>query len=408
MPEASSRIARVGLEQLDLDARIVDLISRDGVPVPAYPAVAFQVEQLVRSGEFGLDDLSRLVSADAALAADTLRYANTAYYSRGNGITSLQQAVLRIGAVELARLAIASGLAEGTRAQGPLLALRRRAWVDALGAALLAHELAARRGLRRDEAFICGLLHDFGKVIAISAVEHVVSREKAEAMPATFWWTLAERYHLELGLVLAARWKLPELIAQAIARHHDEDLSTSLDPELLRVVAVADQVLALMSGSGRVAARAIARIPGVTEAEAGALSRVVEAVPEFVASFEGKGGTPLPVLDSLVAAPEPPGAAPAETPSWPVRALLGPDVVTLACGELDGDVLTVRGPRGLPEGALVELEVDAPPRTFEVWVTVNCCWQAPGGGWTALVQPLAMTAEAEARWRALGGPGQAA
>src|SRR6266540_1684124 len=95
---------------IDLDAAIVDLVSRGAVKIPPYPAVAMKVEQLVRRQDFGLGELTKLVASDQALAADALRLANSAFYSRGTPITSLNAAIGRIGAKEVSRLALASGL----------------------------------------------------------------------------------------------------------------------------------------------------------------------------------------------------------------------------------------------------------------------------------------------------------
>ena len=95
---------------LDLDKAIVDLVSRGAVKVPPYPAVAFQIEKLIRGGDYGLDELARMVSSDQVLSADVLRVSNSAMYSRGAAINSVKSAVGRIGAKDVARLALAFGL----------------------------------------------------------------------------------------------------------------------------------------------------------------------------------------------------------------------------------------------------------------------------------------------------------
>src|SRR5689334_15913589 len=94
----------------ELDAAIIELVSRGAVKVPPYPAVAMRVEEMVRREDYGLGELTRLVASDQALAADALRCANSAFYSRGGTVTSLNAAITRIGAKEVVRLALASGL----------------------------------------------------------------------------------------------------------------------------------------------------------------------------------------------------------------------------------------------------------------------------------------------------------
>ena len=147
------------MASLDLDQSIIELVSKQKVKVPPYPAVAFRIEALVRGANYGLDDLAKLVSSDQVLAADVLRCANSALYARGAPVASVKQAVGRIGAKDVARLALASGLGAHALAAGRLSSVRRKVWLDALASALLAQDLARARKLAPDVAFEIGRAH---------------------------------------------------------------------------------------------------------------------------------------------------------------------------------------------------------------------------------------------------------
>ena len=202
------------------------MVARDAVAVPPYPAVALQLGQLVRSEGYGFQDIVRLVGVDPTLATDLLRCANSGVYSRGGEVTTLQQAVSRLGAQEVVRLAVASALAETTRAPGPLQTMKRSAWQRSVASAMLCQELGGLRGLSRENAFLCGLLHDFGHVLAITAMEEIlVAMPEIGARPVASWEALVERIHLHLGGLLVTRWKLPELFHDVMARHHDDERS---------------------------------------------------------------------------------------------------------------------------------------------------------------------------------------
>src|SRR3990172_13119549 len=124
--------------EIDLEATIVDLVARGEVKVPPYPAVAIRIGELVRREDYGIGEPPRLVASDQALAADALRAANSAFYSRGSPVTSINSAISRVGGKEVARLAVASGLGGQVRKNGPLLPLKRRVWLEAIAAAALA------------------------------------------------------------------------------------------------------------------------------------------------------------------------------------------------------------------------------------------------------------------------------
>src|SRR5512141_850717 len=113
------------LDPADLDKAIVELVGKGKVKVPPYPAVAFRIESLVRAGNYGLEDLAKLVASDQVLAADVLRCGNSALYARGAPVASVKQAVGRIGAKDVARLALGSGLGAHALASGRLSPIRR-------------------------------------------------------------------------------------------------------------------------------------------------------------------------------------------------------------------------------------------------------------------------------------------
>ena len=273
---------------LDLDGAIVDLVSRKAVKVPPYPAVAMKVEALVRRDDYGLDDLAKLVASDQALAADALRCANSALYSRGAPVASLNQAIARLGAKEVVRLAIASALGAHARKPGPLGALKRRVWLEALASAALAQELAKGRRLGAEEAFVCGLLHDFGKMIGIACIEEILQAHgAAQPNPVEFWVSVIERYHVELGLVLAARWELPQLVSDVISLHHQPDPVGAADTRFVEVIAAVDEVVALLNDRTWLTAEDLGVVSGLTALECDLVSRILDRLPTFIASFEG-------------------------------------------------------------------------------------------------------------------------
>ncbi|HUK65192.1 MAG TPA: HDOD domain-containing protein, partial [Anaeromyxobacteraceae bacterium] len=274
--------------ETEFDAAIVDLVSRDVVEIPPYPAVALKIQALVRRQDFGLDELTKLVASDQALAADALRCANSALYSRGSQAVTLNAAINRIGASEVVRLAVASGLGAQARKNGPLVTLKRQVWLDALACAALAQELARKRGLSAEEAFLCGLLHDFGKVIIIACIEDILEKGRDKrARPAEAWMALVERYHVELGLVLATRWKLPSLVSDVISLHHSDDCSSAESPAMVEVVAATDEVVALLADETWLSSEALGTVSALSAPECELVSRVLDRLPGFIASFEG-------------------------------------------------------------------------------------------------------------------------
>jgi HD-like signal output (HDOD) protein len=381
----------------DLDQAIVDLVARGAVKVPPYPAVAFRIDALLRTGDYGLDDLALLVSSDQVLAADVLRCANSAAYARGTQATSVKQAVGRIGAKDVAALALASGLGAHATAPGQLASLRRRAWLDALASALLCQALAPRRKLAPDVAFAAGLLHDFGRVVVIACLEEILAGQRAAARPEAAWAEVIDRYHVELGIVMAARWELPPLLADVISMHHG-DPGSAADPALVDVVAAADEVVALLGERVALPAEDLGLAALVATAEHPAIEDALRALPAFIASFETPEAL-RPAGTSLVARDPPPRREAPPPPDYQVSLSLGGKVHAYRILGVASTHLMVSGAQPVPENMLMQMKVAcAPP--LEGFASVKLAWPE-GDGTAMLVQPYALSGNALARWKAL-------
>ncbi len=386
----------------DLDQAIVDMVSRGAVKIPPYPAVAFQIEKLIRGGNYGLDDLARLVASDQVLSADVLRVSNSVVYSRGSPINSVKAAVGRIGAKDVARLALAFGLGSHAHAAGRLASLRRRVWLDALASAMLCQSLAAGRGLAPDDAFAAGLLHDFGKVVALACIEEILERrEDVPARTAEAWTETVDRYHVELGVVMAARWDLPAKLSDVISLHHAESAAAAADRELVDLVLAVDEVVPLLDARTHVEPEELGAAAFLRADEAGRVAQALTGLPAFVASFETPEAFRPTAGSALVEAPPPPRhrSGPPEPPSWGVVLTTGGASREYRVLAVASTHFMVRGAAPLPENLLLQMKaLSSPP--LEGFASVKLSWPE-AGGYTLLVQPYALSGDALARWKAI-------
>lgn len=389
-----------------LGAEIEALIAQDQVRIPPYPAVALRIEQLIRAEDFGLEELSRLVSSDQRIAADVLRVANSAFYGRAGAVTSVRQAVTAIGARNVARVALAVGLGAEATAPGRLAPLRRQAWLDALGSAFLCQALSPIRGVPPEVAFSAGLLHDFGRIVAIAGIEHVLARRAdVEAHAAADWTALVDRLHLGLGLAVASRWQLPPVLIDTIVNHHAVTLADPAHRALVETVAAVDDVTELLHEGISIAPDDLPRARLLRPIEYGPVLDAVERVAEFVASFE----TPEPVRPAETAAaagslvaPEPvPRQEGPPPPSVPAFLKLGGRRLECRFLGIAATHCVLTAPEAFPENQLVTLEIaSTPPVLGFAWVKV--AWPE-GGATSMLVQPYAFSKEALGAWNTLLG-----
>jgi HD-like signal output (HDOD) protein len=244
---------------VDQDALV--LAARDLQPLPA---TVTRLMGLLTRPDWEMGEVEEAIALDQTLTPRILRVANSALSSRGNHITTISDAVMRVGTGPLFSMAMALGVkkrllqavAQYGLAEGEL-------WVHSVAAALTVESLGARPGRRLPvESFTAALLHDVGKLVMARFLEpsHVASLRAAEERGR-----LSERDaelevlgidHAELGAIVAEYWNLPHPLVRAIQFHHSPELAFAMDPfcrdpadAAAHVVHVADLV------SERVAAR---------------------------------------------------------------------------------------------------------------------------------------------------------
>lgn len=291
---------------LELEQCVAALIRDDAVPVPPYPAIVTKLIKLLRDADYRMDALVQLIGKDQAVAATLLRYANAAAWGPGSQVHTLQAAVVRLGAAVIQRIVLASTLGAENKLGGPLVVLRRRVWRDSILAAHIAEALARGRGLDPDEMFIAGLLHDIGKLAAISAFELAIERVGGPTIDEETWWSLVERHHVEMGATLAARWHLPKALATLIAGHHTR-VSDNVQRASTTLIQAVDVVVELAEYHASLSLEQLADSP-LSPQERRAVVDLLPQLAAAVAALENPSGSALAskvsVPDVAIGAPQ--------------------------------------------------------------------------------------------------------
>ena len=184
--------------------------------LPPLPAVALRAMRLARDPDAKADDLARVVSTDAAIAARVLRIARSAIYARRQAPRTLRDAIMTVGFHALRKILVAASARSIYRADD---AVAGALWEHALATALVADELSRAAGeAAGGEGFIAGLLHDVGRLVfhladpaAYAALGHADEHHEQEVFGVT---------HAAVGGCLAEQWGLEDDVVEAILFHH--------------------------------------------------------------------------------------------------------------------------------------------------------------------------------------------
>jgi putative nucleotidyltransferase with HDIG domain len=190
-----------------------------GLELPLLPDIAARVLAACEDEHSDARTLEPLIERDPALAAHLLRVANSAAHGTREALVSLRQAVSRLGLGAIRGIVLAVSLQSRVfRAPGHEAHLKA-VWKHSALSAAFAREIA--RALRRnvEGAFLCGLLHDVGRPVALQAALAALSGP-GQPLPAQALAAAEGEFHAALGARLVSGWKLAPWTAVAVARHH--------------------------------------------------------------------------------------------------------------------------------------------------------------------------------------------
>jgi putative nucleotidyltransferase with HDIG domain len=196
-----------------------------------------------------------LILHDQSLSARLLRLANSPLYGFRAEVKSIAHAITLLGLDRVKCLAIGMNIFDtfrrGAKSEGTHIT---SLWMHSYAVAMLSQEIWNKRAGRResDFAFLCGLLHDVGKVVYFKKepmhYSLLFTQERSERDPTLS--ALEQEYygisHAVLGAVLAEHWGFPASLCAVIRNHH-----SAADPSvpLAAAVCIADNI-ARVSGVG--------------------------------------------------------------------------------------------------------------------------------------------------------------
>jgi len=226
--------------------------------LPPLPAFTMQVIALTKNPATSLKALEAVISQDMALAVSVLRQANSAYYGYARRISSLQEAIVRLGFQAIQGLAISAAVAPLLKTKLVGYEINQEGlWKHSLFTAMAAKRLCQLCKLPYgDVAFTAGLLHDMGKLVISLYVQKVGDYFLKKVTESGFSYVELENKvigfdHARVGGFMARAWNLSDDLIAAISFHHSFSDARNY-AELAGVIHVANGLASLLGIGGGV------------------------------------------------------------------------------------------------------------------------------------------------------------
>src|SRR5580704_7925971 len=371
-----------------LEAALIARLRANQLHIPSYPAVAAKLQELV-GHKRGTDELAGVAANDPPLVAALLAHASSAAHAPAAAPTSLAAAIQRLGVQELVRLALAASLGAVATGPGPLATLRRDTWRCALLSARLCHDLATRRGLSPDEAYVAGLLHDFGAIAVVAGLEEMAKETALPTLPEITWRAIVSRLHVPFGAAIATRWKLPPPITAVIASY-GQPPETPRTP-LVALVQLVDRVIEKLD---RAPSTGIAALLEIRELATDERYAIGVALPEVVAQM-ATYSAPVAAAASKV---EPHKR---DEEAWPVAFDVAYQSSMLHARTISPSTFELVGKSPMSPNWLADVTLHCQPEPLQMLVNVKSCEPTGDGSFAIVMQPFALGGPTKQRWAAL-------
>lgn len=215
------------------------------INLPALPAIAMEVVEMVDNPKTSASQLGKIISADQALTAKVLKIANSPFYGFPKKISTINFAIIVLGFDALKEIVISISLVSSLQKKSDNYFDSRAFWDHSIATGVIARRLARDLGYRvSGEVFVGGLLHDMGisvmhryfhneyrRIVDISRESELTFMEAEESVLGVT--------HADIGSWLAERWNLPDHLVEAVLLHSSPSKAEK-NPELVALIHCAD------------------------------------------------------------------------------------------------------------------------------------------------------------------------
>lgn len=194
------------------------------IELVSLPSIVVKVNELLNSPTASAADIAELISHDPSLTLRLLKIVNSPFYNFPSKIETVSMAITVLGTSQLRDLLIATTLVKQFKSSPDNIFDIESFWCHSITTGLAARSIAVNRKIPNAERlFICGLLHDIGKMLmALLLPAQAAELKMAFLQNSKLNETQIFGFsHDELGECLLNAWHFPETISAPIRHHHD-------------------------------------------------------------------------------------------------------------------------------------------------------------------------------------------
>ncbi|UCD33277.1 MAG: HDOD domain-containing protein [Desulfobacterales bacterium] len=207
---------------------IAEYLTNEEIQLPVFDESAFRIQQEMAKKDPELKLIQKWVENDPFLNSQVLRVANSTFYKGLSKVTTVRNAIIRLGASEISNIVMLITQRKNFTSKDPFWHdFLNKLWQHSTGCAVGAQWLSKQCHFQEyaHEIFTAGLLHDIGKLLIVKVIEDIHRSEKMDIKPSdALLDEIMNSFHTEHGHSLLKNWNLPEVYCQIAHDHHSEEI----------------------------------------------------------------------------------------------------------------------------------------------------------------------------------------
>lgn len=225
--------------------------------LPSIPDVASKIINMVNDPNISFKVVAQEISQDQAITTSILKLCNSAFFSKGKEISSIDRAIVTLGIKEVkdAVVVAATKTVLDKVVTGYDLA-KGELWRHGLAVALMSKKIALMKKRKdiSDIAFTGGIIHDVGKTVLALFVQKTFMQILELVENKSIPFHIAEKEimgfdHQEIGESVLTKWNFPDVLKELVLHHHQPDQAPEEHRFIVSIVHIANSIC-LMAGIG--------------------------------------------------------------------------------------------------------------------------------------------------------------
>jgi len=217
--------------------------------IPSFSTTVLKVLEICNNPDTSPNELNMVISLDPVLTGKVLTLINSAYYAFPKNVSSLTKAIIMLGINTVKNLALSTAILESIGGKNSFQALSMdEFWLHSICTGVTCKILASSIGVpfaQREGYFLAGLLHDLGKIPLNNLFpnEYNNALEIAKSKKIQLYQVenlILGSNHCLIGRMIAKKWKLNEILAEAMYLHHSPEKANEENRQVTSIVAIAN------------------------------------------------------------------------------------------------------------------------------------------------------------------------